>query len=158
MNIDTRIVHGDIVDQNPLPPRCKDYQVKLNGEYKGNPESFYIDESTLSKHTLLIGGTGCGKTTLFFHFVKQIKKRMTKDDVMIIFDSKGDFYSKFGQPTDLIIGNSKQYISKSQKWNIFKEILADGMDEKNYIFNIQEICNSFFAERIKKTTKSKKQN
>lgn len=152
MNIDTRIVHGDIVDQNPLPPRCKDYQVKLNGEYKGNPESFYIDESTLSKHTLLIGGTGCGKTTLFFHFVKQIKKRMTKDDVMIIFDSKGDFYSKFGQPTDLILGNSKQYISKSQKWNIFKEILADGMDEKNYIFNIQEICNSFFAERIKKTT------
>jgi ABC-type lipoprotein export system ATPase subunit len=44
---------------------------------------------------MLIGGTGCGKTTLFYHFVSQIKRNMTKDDIMIIFDSKGDFYSKF---------------------------------------------------------------
>lgn len=68
---------------------------------------------------------------------------MTINDIVIIFDSKGDFYSKFGRKDDYVLGNSSQYIQKSVKWNIFKEILADGMDERNYIFNIHEICKSF---------------
>jgi type IV secretory pathway TraG/TraD family ATPase VirD4 len=102
---------------------------------------------------MLIGGTGCGKTTLFYHFVSQLKQSMTNDDVMIIFDSKGDFHSKFfDKSTDLVIGNSKQYASDSEKWNIYKEILADGWDERDYIINTQEICKSFFEERTKNTT------
>ena len=101
---------------------------------------------------MLIGGTGCGKTTLFYHFISQIKKKMTQDDVMIVFDSKGDFYSKFGKPGDLVIGNSPQYYHKSEKWNIFKEILADGWEKERYTLNSQEICKSFFAEHLQVTT------
>jgi type IV secretory pathway TraG/TraD family ATPase VirD4 len=102
---------------------------------------------------MLIGGTGCGKTTLFYHFVSQIKRLMNADDVMIVFDSKGDFYSKFYEPkTDLVIGNSKQYLAQSAHWNIYKEILADGWDERDFIMNTQEICKSFFFERTQNTT------
>jgi type IV secretory pathway TraG/TraD family ATPase VirD4 len=107
----------------------------------------------LSKHTMLIGGTGCGKTTLFYHFVSQIKKSMTNDDVMIIFDSKGDFHSKFyNKASDLVIGNSRQYSSESEHWNIYKEILADGWEERDFLINTQEVCKSFFEERTKNTT------
>jgi type IV secretory pathway TraG/TraD family ATPase VirD4 len=102
---------------------------------------------------MLIGGTGCGKTTLFYHFVSQLKRNMTNDDVMILFDSKGDFYSKFyKKSSDLVIGNSKQYSADSEHWNIYKEILADGWENRDFMINTQEICKSFFEERTKNTT------
>ena len=154
MGVNSRILHGDSIQKTSPPPECQNSVVKLSGTFKGERKSVTLDESILSKHALLIGGTGCGKTTLFFHFVDQIKRKMNANDVMIIFDSKGDFYQKFGTQDDLLLGNSPQYINRSVKWNIFKEILADGYDEKNYIFNIHEICNSFFAERVKHTSNS----
>ena len=147
------LLHGSALSQNTPPAKsagsCK---VRLNGKFKGAPASFDLDESILSKHSMLIGGTGCGKTTLFYHIISQIKQRMTADDVMIVFDSKGDFYSKFGKPGDMVIGNSPQYYRSSQKWNIFKEILADGWDEERYTINAQEICKAFFKDRTDKNT------
>ena len=151
MSVSTKILYGDTLDKILPPQKKTNYVVKLPGTYKGKPTSFEIDTDTLSKHSLFIGGTGCGKTTLFYHFISQIRSRMTSDDVMIIFDSKGDFYSKFGNDKDYVLGNSSQYSSRSVKWNIFREILADGFKEKDYLLNIQEICNSFFAERIQKS-------
>lgn len=151
MSVSTKILYGDTLDKILPPQKKTNYIVKLPGTYKGKPTSFEIDTDTLSKHSLFIGGTGCGKTTLFYHFISQIRSRMTSDDVMIIFDSKGDFYSKFGNDKDYVLGNSSQYSSRSVKWNIFREILADGFKEKDYLLNIQEICNSFFAERIQKS-------
>lgn len=154
MGTNTRILHGNLLEKN-IPPILNESTpslVRLKGKFHSTSTSFDIDESILSKHSLFIGGTGCGKTTLFYHFVNQLKRKMTNDDVMIIFDSKGDFYSRFGREEDYVLGNSPQYIQKSVRWNIFKEILADGMDERNYIFNIHEICKSFFAERLKKTS------
>lgn len=154
MNVNAKTLYGDTLEKNSLPQKKQSYVVKLAGTFKDKPAAFEIDEDTLSKHSLFIGGTGCGKTTLFYHFVDQIRKSMTSDDVMIIFDSKGDFYNKFGKKGDYILGNSKQYSSQSVKWNIFREILADGFKEKDYLLNVQEICNSFFAERIQKSQNS----
>ena len=156
MNVTNRLLYGNSVSQNkpPDPPRRNaGTKINLTGTYAGKSSSFVIGEDVLSKHTMLIGGTGCGKTTLFYHFVSQIKRNMSADDVMIIFDSKGDFHSKFyDKKTDLIVGNSKQYSSASEHWNIYKEILADGWEERDFIVNTQEICKSFFEERTKNTT------
>jgi len=92
--VSQNVLHGSSLSRN-LPPKVNGTpKLKLNGKFKGSPASFELDESILSKHSMLIGGTGCGKTTLFYHFISQIKQRMTKDDVMIVFDSKGDFYNK----------------------------------------------------------------
>ena len=153
MNISTRLLYGNSVSKNTHPGQTAGAKVILPGAYAGKPAKFTLDEGVLSKHTILVGGTGCGKTTLFYHFVSQIKNSMTADDVMIIFDSKGDFYSKFfNKPTDLVIGNSRQYSASSALWNIYKEILADGWEERDFIINTQEICKSFFEERTKNTT------
>jgi len=106
MNISTRLQYGNLVSKNKPPNQVAGALVKLPGTFSGKPTIFTLDEDELSKHTMLIGGTGCGKTTLFYHFVSQIKRKMTNDDVMIIFDSKGDFFSKFyDKTTDLVIGN-----------------------------------------------------
>jgi type IV secretory pathway TraG/TraD family ATPase VirD4 len=153
MNITSRLLYGNSVSQNAPPGQTTGANVKLTGTYTGKPSTFTLDNDVLSKHTMLLGGTGCGKTTLFYHFVSQIKRTMTKDDVMIIFDSKGDFYSKFfDKSNDFVIGNSKQYSAESQHWNIYKEILADGWEDSDFIINTQEVCKSFFEERTKNTT------
>ena len=152
--VSNTLLYGSTLKQNKPPaPQSGNNVVKLTGKYNGvngTVSSFVLDESILSKHSLLIGGTGCGKTTLFYHLISQVKRRMTQDDVMIIFDSKGDFYSKFAKPGDLVIGNSPQYYQKSERWNIFKEVLADGWDEERYNINAQEICKAFFKERTEK--------
>ena len=153
MNISSRLFYGNSVSQNTPPKESAGTKIKLSGTHAGKPSVFTLDSDVLSKHTMLIGGTGCGKTTLFYHFVSQLKQNMTKDDVMIIFDSKGDFYSKFySKSKDIVIGNSRQYSNDSEHWNIYKEILADGWEERDFIINTQEVCKSFFEERTKNTT------
>jgi len=159
MNIKKSILYGnDVADNEPPPfPRVNNLEkndvpmVQLPGKHHGKQSSFCVSDTDLSKHIMFVGGTGCGKTELFYHFVSQLKENMTSHDVMVIFDTKGDFHKKFFCPTkDIVIGNSKQYANSSAKWNIFKEILADGWDDKSIAPNTQEICKSLFASRTEK--------
>ena len=66
---------------------------------------------------------------------------------MIIFDTKGDYYNRFAKPGDVVIGNSPQYYKDSARWNVFKEILADGWDDKQVQMNTMEICKALFSDR-----------
>lgn len=150
--MDKQSTHGSIVSANHPPKKTPNDKVILYGTHNGAACSFGLTEEHLDKHSLLIGSTGCGKTTLLNKMIDQIQDQMTKDDVMIIFDSKGDFYSRFGhKPGSVLLGNSRQYYDKSVRWNIFKEICADGWDDRSIITNSQEICKNLFAEREKRT-------
>ena len=60
-----------------------------------------------------------------------------------------DFDVQDNPSMDCVIGNSPQYYPQSQRWNIFKEILADGWEDRQVILNTQEICKAFFEERTK---------
>jgi len=109
-----------------------------------------ISKSVLSRHFMLIGGIGTGKTNAFFQMMSQIKNRLTKDDVMIIFDTKGDFYKEFYSPGDIIISNdntAKGINGEADYWNIFNEV-ATG--EQMYA-SVLEISKSLFKEACEKT-------
>ena len=115
-----------------------------------SPSCFSLTKDILSRHMLFIGGTGCGKTNAIFQIVDQIKNNMTSNDVMIIFDTKGDYYSRFFSSSDMVIANSDIF-RNLQQWNIYREILSDG-EELQYINeNISEISYSFFKEATEKT-------
>jgi len=146
------VIYGKLVENNAPPPDVPRALVHISGEYNGVKRPFGITGEMLSKHVLLVGGTGSGKTNLFYHIVKQLKEKLTKDDVMLIFDSKGDFYKKFFASGDIVIGNSIQYRKSSVKWSIYEEITADGNDKISVAQNTQEICKSLFAERIEKNS------
>ncbi len=141
-------LYGQIVSENT--PYCSNNPIiTLAGESNGKKTKFSIDESILSKHMLFIGGTGCGKTNAFYHFIYQLKQRMTTNDVMIIFDTKGDYYNKFYDNTrDCVIANSKQYREQTEIWNIYKDIVADGWDEESIELNVSEMAWSIFQEAI----------
>lgn len=123
--------------------------IKIPGTFNGTRDYFSLGEDILSKHMLLIGGTGCGKTNVFFHIIDQLKRQMTPNDVMIIFDTKEDFYKQFfDKSKDCVIANSKRYESIASVWNIYKEVIADGWDDDELETNINEISYAIFQEAI----------
>ena len=150
MDINYTPLHSSILDQNPVHG-VPNPLISIPGKYKAQNSGITLDEDILSKHLLLIGGTGCGKSNVFYHIVSQLKKKISIKDVMIIFDTKGDFLNLFGKGDDLLIGNSFCYVARSSKWNIFKEIVADGWDDERIEQNAQEISWSIFRESIEKS-------
>ena len=109
-----------------------------------------ISNSLLSRHFMLIGGIGTGKTNAFFQMMSQLKNTLNENDVMIIFDTKGDFYKEFYTPGDVVISNDETAIGPDGKpdyWNIFNEV-AEG--DQQYA-SVLEIAKSLFKEACEKT-------
>lgn len=141
------LLHGDSLAQaNPVS--FANPRVIIPGKSGNARFSLTLTDDILSKHLLLLGGTGCGKTNVFYYLVHQLKSQMKKDDVMIIFDTKGDFYKQFYQPQDAVIANSSYYAKVASKWNVYKEIVVDGWDESALSSNTHEITRSFFKDAI----------
>lgn len=143
-------VFGSMLDKNPLGGAVAGI-VSLPGSFGSKPAYVGLDESILSKHMMLIGGTGCGKSNVFYFIIDQLKKRLTGKDVMIVFDTKGDYHSMFAERNDLVIGNSPSFYDSSLRWNIFREILADGWEDRYIEMNLQELSWSIFKEAIEKS-------
>ncbi len=150
MTLRTRTLHGHTLNQVGTPPTPRDVKVMLPGVCGKTRGSIGVNESILSKHVLLVGGTGSGKTNLLYHFIEQLKPNMTSKDVMIIFDTKGDFFQKFYRQGDADLANSKQYEPLMQRWNIYKEITADGWEDRDVKINSHEITRSLFREACEK--------
>lgn len=141
-------IFGEVLE-SAMPYQVADPIITINGECNKIRTKFSMDESILSKHLLLLGGTGCGKTNVFYHIISQIKQKMTHNDVMIVFDTKGDFYNKFFLPErDRVIANSRQYENVVSYWNIFKEIVSDGWEQECIEANINELSWAIFQEAI----------
>ena len=116
----------------------------------GNPAIVPFDDDLLSRHILFLGGIGTGKTNSFFQLINQLRHQLNENDVMIIFDSKGDFHERFYSPGDVVISNDSRScgISGLDYWNIFNEIENDEHLEENVI----EVANTLFSDKIEKTS------
>lgn len=108
-----------------------------------------LDEELLGRHLMFLGGIGTGKTNAFFQIMKQLRKSITSNDVMIVFDTKGDFYKEFYRPGDVVISNDDTATGPNgtDYWNIFNEIEYDEHMEEN----INEISKTLFNSKIEKT-------
>lgn len=108
-----------------------------------------LNDDLFSKHILFLGGIGTGKTNAIFQIIGQLRKNMTSNDVMLIFDTKGDYYNEFYQKGDIVFSNDEKATGadKIDYWNIFKEIgLDESIDE-----SIFEITRTLFYEKIQRT-------
>ena len=70
--------------------------------------------------------------------------------LMIVFDTKGDFYQSFYRPGDVVISNDATACGPEgpDYWNLFNE-LEPGEDME---VAINEISKTLFAQRLKNTT------
>lgn len=107
-----------------------------------------FNESMFSKHLLFIGEIGSGKTNAIQQFLQQIRKKITNNDVVFVFDTKGDFRKEFWRTSDITMSND--HLSGDEHgpnyWNIFNEI-----NDRTYEDDIYEITRSLFFERSKQS-------
>src|SRR3990172_1358762 len=85
-----------------------------------------LDDDLLSRHVLLLGGIGTGKTNAILQLLKQLRNEMPSSDVMIIFDTKGDFYQEFYCQGDIVISKDGKATGPDgpDYWNVFRELLT----------------------------------
>lgn len=123
----------------------------LNGrDGGGSPVRIPISEDLLSKHMLFLGSIGTGKTNGIFQIVAQLRNSMTSNDVMLVFDTKGDFYNAFYRKGDIVISNDDKSTGPNgvDYWNLFNEIEKDASMEENII----EIARALFFDRTQKSS------
>ena len=148
----TTPLYGDLLD-SIQPPRVSGTAVlSIPGRCSGQSYSLQLSEDLLSKHCLLLGGTGSGKTNLIYHMISQLKPKLAENDVMIIFDTKGDYLRKFHTEKDVVLSNDSAHRDFAASWNIYREIVADGWDASNIVLNANEIAWSLFQEAIEKNS------
>lgn len=151
-NVDERkVIFGTDINKSLVPEdtvKKGDYHIAFTNN---NGESFGMNMDLLSKHLLLLGGIGCGKTNTFNFIVESLLSKMSDDDVVFIFDTKGDFKRKFYQsnnPRHIIIGNDSQYDQISKSWNIFDELRdSNGNFSKESELTAKEISLQLFKGR-----------
>ena len=143
---DGNALHELPVEYPVGPARC----VLCGQDSSKNRTYVRLDEELLSRHMMLLGGIGTGKTNAFYQIISQLRKGMTEQDIMIVFDTKGDFYQSFYQPGDVVISNDATACGPDgpDYWNIFNELeLGEDMEVA-----INEISTTLFAQRLKNTT------
>ena len=108
-----------------------------------------VSQRMLSQHMLFLGSIGTGKSNAIYLLLQRIRETLTPDDVMIIFDTKGDFHEEFYRKGDIVISNDNRACGSISidYWNIFREIMADSRLEENTL----EVCKTIFSQQLEKT-------
>lgn len=154
---DVQVCEGETLS-NVVPAKVKSVASSgINVKFEGtngdkHADSFVMNEDMLSHHLLVVGGIGSGKTNTMNLALREITRQMTSQDVMIIFDTKGDFKDKFYRPGDVIISNDATACGPrgEDHWNLLNELAYD----ERLPENIMEITNALYAEKLKKTKDS----
>lgn len=114
-----------------LPGVCVDRRARLS-----------LTEEHLSKGIGSIGATGSGKTYCIRRMVSEIRSNSSNYS-MIVVQAKDDFNDMFREG-DLILEQGLNS-DKSIKWNLFKDILADGYDMKMIKLNARQFVKHLFS-------------
>ena len=156
MQPNTSIKQTTVFDGNELKPTVPNLDGSqarcfLHGkDSQGRAQQVPLSDDLLSKHMLFLGGIGMGKTNGIFQIIAQLRERMTPNDVMLIFDTKGDFHKAFYRPGDIVISNDEKATGSAgtDYWNIFQEVDAGSSVEEEII----EIARALFYERSKQSS------
>jgi type IV secretory pathway TraG/TraD family ATPase VirD4 len=101
-------------------------------------------DKTLTTHVLFLGSIGSGKTNALMHLVREIRERTRQDDVIVVFDTKGDFRREFGRPGDAVISGDPGADPYGVVWNIFLDLLGDDASARSE--QIYEIAATIFGQ------------
>lgn len=140
------VFDGCELHTSPVSYPVGETKCRLLGSGASAGKSVELDENLLSRHIMLLGGIGTGKTNAINMVLNQLMKNLTGNDVVIIFDSKGEFYRDFYRPGDVVISNDAHATGPEGEdyWNIYNEIERDGHMEEN----INEIATAIFRNKI----------
>lgn len=108
-----------------------------------------LSDAMLGRHVLFLGGIGTGKTVGMSALVKSIRDGLTEDDVIVFFDTKGDYYAEFNRDGDAVIAatTATNEFAGQVSWNLFEEFhdipVGRSVDDE-----ILEMCTGLFSTLI----------
>lgn len=139
------IVGLELMSQPPATPANSMCTIPGNVINSPNEQrTIGFTDEMFSKHILFLGEIGSGKSNAMYQLIQQVRRNMTNQDVVFIFDTKGDFRNEFWTSTDVVISNDRRSADEKgpNYWNIFGEIV-----DATYEDDIYEIARSLFFER-----------
>ena len=151
-----QLIFGDDIHANPVPNRTAATRDRYHLTFVGhNGSKFALNEEAMKKHLLLLGGIGTGKTNVFNFMIESLLQKQSYDDILFIFDTKGDFYDTFYSPYDpnhIVIGNNRKYRDQTACWNLFGEVEAEsGIFQRDDEFTAKEIGKQLLSGRGSET-------
>lgn len=140
------VLYGNVLKDGVPPIVTQDTRIRIPGRFRGSSSLVSLKPQNLNQ-LLLVGESGCGKTNTLMKLTEEIRRGMTPQDVMIVFDTKMDYYNRLYREGDVVIGMN--HPNPAFQWNCYKEIVADGADDSLVTENTYEMANMLFADRIK---------
>ncbi len=132
----TRALFGRNIRDNPVPEETADRRRGPFAVFQ-DPDSgkvIGLNKESLSLGCLAVAAPGGGKTNLFDMILSRLVTDMDNQDVIIIFDTKGDYLAEFGsripEEERVVIGSGWEYRKLTSYHNIFAEIMPRGVDGK----------------------------
>ncbi len=145
------MLRGDSLRANRAPPLCPGALVTLPGTAGGKAAQVGFSEETLQMHLLLMGGTGAGKTNAMRHILPQLQRKMSRNDVMLVYDSKLDF-DRSHRDSDYVITYRGDCRGTRVTWNLFMDLVADGWGKEDIFSNADEIADVIFSQAVKESS------
>lgn len=112
-------------------------------------ELFQLTYDQLTRHLLAIGNSGFGKTVALLQIAEQLREKASPNDVFIFFDTKGDYLQRLRRPTDAVISYNTD--EANVFWNIYADILADGVQDEQLYDNAYEISTMLYQGKIQRS-------
>lgn len=132
----TKTILGQSIEDTPVPVWTADRSRNPFIAFQ-NPKTqkiFGINKDMLAYGLIAIGAPGTGKTNFLNMTLDRMLATMQQTDIIIIFDTKGDYLETFGSripdSDKIVIGNGEAYRGVTFYHNIFAEVMPRGKDGK----------------------------
>lgn len=132
----TKTILGQSIEDTPVPVWTADRSRNPFVAFQ-NPKTqkiFGINKDMLAYGLVAIGAPGTGKTNFLNMTLDRMLATMQPTDIIIIFDTKGDYLETFGSripdSDKIVIGNGETYRRVTFYHNIFAEVMPRGKDGK----------------------------
>ncbi len=131
-----------------IPYRDPDALFALAGT-DGNGQSAYMPmgDNILSRHMLLLGAPGTGKSNFMSHILRNVRANLTEADVMVVLDPVGEYHSAFYQPGDIVFSDDARSSGEEGEgyWNLYAELCQEG----RIMEDASALCDLLFDDRIR---------
>ena len=143
-----QVLYGENLDRNHPPASSEDAKVRF---ISTQGEAFGMNERQLSTHTLLVGSTGCGKTSVVCTMLDQLLPSLGSDDLFILFDADGGYAKRYYDPRNprhILMSLSPSDVQRTYVWNIFGEMRdAGGRLAPDYAVTAHELASAMMYGR-----------
>ena len=143
MNFTQQILLGENLENNQPPKSDTNVRVQFTSK---EGRSFGLTPRQLSTHLLLVGGTGCGKSSVTYTVLDQLIPALGENDLLLIFDAGGEYARRYFNPHDrrhILIGCGEKYAAARHNWNLFGELMGtNGRPAMDWKITAKEISKA----------------